>query len=602
MKNVKRTLSLLLVSVMCFGLFAGCGGGKTDPTPTPDANASAPVESASWDGKNLSLCIASQPQTIDPALNSSVDGSIMTQHMFEGLLKWAPTESVTSGSDGTCNDAELVPGQAESWKKVLNADGTATYTFKLRDGIKWSDGKDVTAEDFVYSWQRLANPLTVADYTYMIDMVKGYDECQIGTPTGEVKTVTDEETGEEKEVEVMSYDTSKLAVKAVDAKTFEVTLKSDTPYFLEICAFPATLPVRSDMIEAHGDAWTFSTESYIGNGAYKLTQWEDNAKIVMEKNAEYYDYANLGPETITFMLMDNDNAMLSAYNANDLQFIQDMPVDEIPGLLASGEMKIVDYIGTYYVCYQTQKAPFDDPRVRKAFTLAIDAQYIVDNITQTGEIPASGFVPGGVYDAEGAGSDFRTVGGDYWTPATAEDQYAANLEEANKLLDDAGYADRSTFPTATYLYNTNDRHKAIGEALQNMWSEGLGVTVKLENQDWAVFLETRKQGDYEIARNGWIADYNDPCSFLDMWYTGGGNNDAQYSNADYDAAIDAAKATDDPAERMAAFHTAEDLIIGQDWALGPIYFYTQKYMIKSDVKDMFYTPLGYFFFQYATQG
>ena len=152
------------------------------------------------------------------------------------------------------------------------------------------------------------------------------------------------------------------------------------------------------------------------------------------------------------------------------------------------------------------------------------------------------------------------------------------------------------------MYNTDDKHEAIGEALQNMWSTGLGVTVQLQNQDWSVFLETRKQGDYQVARNGWIADYNDAISFLDMWYTDGGNNDAQYSRAEYDAAIDAAKATSDPAERMAAMHEAEDLIMGEDWALGPIYFYTQPYMLKSDVDGVFYTPLGYFFFQYASRG
>ena len=518
MNNVKRTLSALLVGVMCFGLFAGCSSNKPSATPNADPStdpSGAPVEVGSWDGKNLSLCIASQPQTIDPALNSAVDGAIMTQHMFEGLVKWGNAGTEANGSEGTINNAEMVPGQAEKWEKTVNADGTVTYTFTLRDGIKWSDGQAVTAQDFVYSWQRLANPKTAADYCYMIDMVVGYDEVQNSDPV----------------------DVTKLAVSAPDEKTFVVTLKNDCTYFLEICAFPATLPVRQDTIEANGDQWTFKPETYISNGAYKLKQWENNARLVMEKNPEYYDYDKLGPDTITFMLMDNNNAMLTAYNANDLQFVEDVPVDEIPSLVASGEMKILDYIGTYYVCYNVEKAPFDDARVRKAFTLAIDSQDIVDNITQTGEVPATGFVPGGIYDAEGAGSDFRIKGGDYWTAPTTEEIYKANLEEANRLLDEAGYTDRSTFPTVTYLYNTDDRHKAIGEALQSMWGEGLGVNVKIENQEWAAFLESRKQGDYQVARNGWIADYNDPCSFLDMWYTDGGNNVAQYSCAEFDAAI-----------------------------------------------------------------
>ena len=298
--------------------------------------------------------------------------------------------------------------------------------------------------------------------------------------------------------------------------------------------------------------------------------------------------------------LDDANAMLSAYNSDELQFIENVPVDEFASLLASGELSIADYIGTYYVCYNVTAEPFDDWRVRKAFTLAIDANYIVENVTQAGEIPATGFVPAGIYDAQGSsGDDFRTVGGDYWD--NSKEAYEANLEEANRLLDEAGYEDRSTFPVVTYMYNTDDKHEAIGEALQNMWSTGLGVTVQLQNQDWSVFLETRKQGDYQVARNGWIADYNDAISFLDMWYTDGGNNDAQYSNPDYDAAIDAAKATSDPEERMKAFHEAEDILIGQDSVLAPIYFYTQPYMLNPDIDGMYYTPLGYFFFGYTSK-
>ena len=412
----------------------------------------------------------------------------------------------------------------------------------------------------------------------MIDMVKGYADVNAGTA-----------------------EPSTLSVSAPDEKTFVVDLTYDCPYFLEVCAFPATLPVRQDMIEQYGDEWTFSPKSYIGNGAYKMSEWNHNASIVMVKNDQYYDYENLGPDSITFQLMDDANAMLSAYNSDELQFIENVPVDEFASLLASGELSIADYIGTYYVCYNVTAEPFDDWRVRKAFTLAIDANYIVENVTQAGEIPATGFVPAGIYDAQGSsGDDFRTVGGDYWD--NSKEAYEANLEEANRLLDEAGYEDRSTFPVVTYMYNTDDKHEAIGEALQNMWSTGLGVTVQLQNQDWSVFLETRKQGEYQVARNGWIADYNDAISFLDMWYTDGGNNDAQYSRAEYDAAIDAAKATSDPAERMAAMHEAEDLIIGEDWALGPIYFYTQPYTLKSDVDGVFYTPLGYFFFQYASRG
>lgn len=365
-------------------------------------------------------------------------------------------------------------------------------------------------------------------------------------------------------------------------------------------AFPATFPVRQDMVEGN-DEWTYDVSTYVGNGPYKMAEWSHNAYILAEKNENYYDYENLGPDTIRFTLLDDANAMLAAYNSGELDFIENFPTDEMANYLASGEITVADYLGTYYVCFNTEDEVFSDPLVREAFSLAIDRNYIVENVSQAGEVPATAYVPSGVNDAAGpSGDDFRTVGGEYYSVA-AED-YEANCEKARELLAEAGYPNGEGFPTVEYTYNTDDKHKAIAEALQNMWQEVLGVTVTLSNQDWNVFLESRKQGDYQIARNGWIADYNDPCSFLDMWYTDGGNNDAQYSNPEYDALIDQAKATSNQEERMAAFHAAEDILIEQDSVLAPIYFYTQPYMLADDIQGMYYTPLGYFFFGHTSQG
>lgn len=588
---MKKTLSLLLSLVFVVSLLAGCGNpGTTPATPTPDANPEisgtpapegTPAPSAGGPFE-ITLNIASEPQSIDPALNSAVDGAIMLGHMFEGLMKWKDSSVETPGSDGTCTNAELTEGQAESYEKVVNDDGTVTYTFKIRSDARWSDGKPVTAGDFVYSWQRLVTPETAADYNYMIGSVVNANEIMAG-----------------------DMDPTELAVSAPDDSTFVVTLTSDLPYFLEVCAFPATFPVRQDVTTKEdgtpNDQWTFDVATYLSNGPYKLTAWNHNSEIVMEPNEQYYDVANLGPDKITFKLMDDQNAMLSGFNSGELDFIEDVPQAELPSLIASGDLKIVDYIGTYYVCYQTQKAPFDDPRVRQAFTLAVNRTFIVDKVTQAGQVPANGFVPAGVYDAAGStGDDFRTVGGAYYSiEGDADYSYEANCEKARELLAEAGYPNGENFPVVEYLYNTSDAHKAVAEALQNMWETELGVKVTLNNQEWAVFLQTRKDGNYSIARNGWIADYNDPMSFLDMWLTGGGNNDAQYANADYDAKIQEAKNTTDPAARMKLMHEAENIIMGQDWALNPLYFYTQKYMLSDRVGGMFYTPLGYFFFSYA---
>ena len=533
---MKKFLVVLLALCMVFS-FAACGG-NTD-------NGGA----ASGDGI-VDVCLASEPQSIDPALNSAVDGAIMIQHAFEGLIKWV--------NDGEGN-AVLAPGMAESW----DVDGT-TWTFHIRENATWSDGQPVTANDFVYSWNRLVNPETAADYEYMVDMVKGYDEHN-------------------------------LAISAPDDHTFVVELSTACPYFEEICAFPATFPVRQDIVEEYGDQWTFDTATYVSNGPYVMTEWQHNGYILMSKNEAYYDADAYTTPQVKFHLMDDANAMLAGFRNGQLDFIEEVPQDEIQALLQSGDLKVDPYIGTYYVCFQTQKAPFDDARVRKAFSLAIDRNYIINQVTGRGEVVATGYVPAGIYDAEGpAGDDFRTVGGDYYT--VDDEGYQARCDEARQLLAEAGYPNGEGFPVVEYLYNTNDNHKAIGEALQNMWQTELGVTVSLNNQDWAVFLDTRKNGDYSIARNGWIADYNDPMSFIDMWMTGGGNNDAQYANPAYDALVKKAKTTDVAADRMNYMHQAEDILIGEDSVLAPIYFYVNTKMVAEGLDGIYYTPLGYYFF------
>lgn len=559
--NTKRILALILSVMMLVGVMAACG---TNETTEPSAE-----NTGSGEALDLTVCLASEPQTIDPALNSSVDGGIMISHFFEGLMKWV--------DDGNGN-AKLTEGQAKSYEKVVNEDGTATYTFTLRDGIKWSDGQPVTADDFVYSFQRLADPKTAADYNYLIGLIKGYNDVAEG-----------------------KAEPSTLAVSAPDEKTVEITIINDVEYFTEICAFPATYPVRKDIIEANGDQWTFDPANYVSNGPYKMSEWEHNSYIKAVPSDTYYDADKTGPNSIKFQLMDDATAILSAFQSGTLQFIEEVPIDEIPTLVASGDLIIQPQYGTYYACFNTQKAPFDDARVREAFSLVIDRNYIVENVTQTGQVPADAFVCPGISDAEGvSGDDFRTVGGAYYS--VKKDDYEANCEKARELLAEAGYPEGKGFPTVEYLYNTSDNHKAVGEALQNMWQTQLGVTVTLTNQEWGTFLQTRKDGNYSIARNGWLPDYNDAMSYLDMWLTGGGNNDAQYVNPDYDAAIEKAMTSQDIKERFAAMHEAEDLIIGQDKALAPIYFYTSKYMLDDSVKGMYYNPLGFYYFTNCYKG
>lgn len=507
----------------------------------------------------LAVNVGPNPDTIDPALNSSVDGATMIVHAFEGLM--------TLDKQGV-----PIPGQAKSYK--VSEDGKV-YTFTLRNGLKWSDGTPLKASDFVYSWNRAVSPDTAADYEYMFDVIDGY--------------VTDDPATKD----VDERATAKLNVKAPDDKTVVVTLKTSTPYFLELTAFPAFSPVRQDIIEKNGEAWAVAPETYIGNGPYKVTEWVQGSHILLEKNKEYWNYKKLGTEKIKFVLMDDDVAISTAFKQNEILFADTMPVDEIEALKKTPEFKVESQLGTYYLSFNVKKAPVDNPLVRKALSLAIDRDWIVKNVGKAGQIPAGAFVAPNLSDADPK-KEFRTVGGDYYDPLA----YEANLAEAKKVLADAGYPDGKGLPTIEYVYNASTGHQAIAEALQNMWKK-IGVNITLVSQEWSTFLNTRKNGEYTIARNGWLCDYNDPISMLDMWVTGGGNNDAQWSNAEYDKLIAQVKASSDRKERFKIMHQAEDIIFKESM-LAPIYYYVDVFLLNTKVEGFWSSPLGFKYFMYAT--
>jgi oligopeptide transport system substrate-binding protein len=539
---MKRKISIILAFVLVISMMlTACAGvsGKSD---------------------TLNVCAGPDPDTIDPALNSAVDGATMIIHAFEGLY--------TLDKDGV-----PVPGQAESYD--VSDDGKV-YTFKLRDGLKWSDGEPLKASDFVYSWKRAVDPATAADYEYMFDVIDGY--------------VYDDPATEEDEREQTN-----LNVVAPDDKTLVVTLKTATPYFLELTAFPTFSPVRQDMIESKGDAWATEVDSYIGNGPYKMVEWVPGSHILFEKNKNYWNYKKLGTDKIKFVLMEDDVAISTAFKQEEILFADSVPNDEIDAWKDKPEFNLQGQLGTYYISFNTQKAPLDNPLVRQALTLAVDREWICVNIGKSGQQPAGAFVATGLRDADPT-KEFREVGGDYYDPSGAA--YEDNLAKAKELLAQAGYPDGKGLPTMEYLYNESTGHQAIGEALQDMWKK-IGVNITLVSQEWGTFLNTRKNGDYYIARNGWLSDYNDPISMLDMWITGGGNNDAQWSNAEYDALIAQVKASDDPAERFELMHKAEDIIFAESM-LCPIYYYVDLYLLNQKVEGFWSSPLGYKYFMFAT--
>lgn len=543
---MKRKVSILLVlALICSLLVTSCGdkvggGGKLD---------------------TLSVNVGPDPDTIDPALNSSVDGATMIIHAFEGLY--------TLDKDGI-----PVPGQAESYDI---SDDKKVYTFHLRDNLKWSDGTPLKASDFIYAWNRAVSPDTASDYENMFAVIDGY--------------VYDDPNTEK----IDERANTKLNITAPDDKTIVVTLKNAVPYFLELTAFPTYSPVRQDIIEEKDDAWATEVASYIGNGPYKVVEWVPGSHITMAKNENYWNYKELGTEKIKFVLMEDDGARLTAFEKREVLLIDQMPNDAIDAWRDKPEFNLEAQVGTYYVSFNVKKAPLDNPKVRQALILAVDRDFICKNIGKTGQEPAGAYVALGLFDSKPS-REFREVGGDYYDPTAKANE--ENLAKAKQLLAEAGYPEGKGLPAMEYLYNEGSGHQAIGEALQDMWKK-IGVNINLVSQDWATFLNTRKNGEYYIARNGWLGDYNDPISFLDMWVTGGGNNDAQWSNAEYDKLITEIKASSDQEERFTKMHQAEKIIF-DEWMLCPIYYYVDLYLLDQRVEGFWSSPFGYKYFMYAT--
>ena len=597
---MKKILALVLAVAMVLA-FAACKN-----TDKPDDNKKT----------SIAVCLASEPDTIDPALNSAVDGATLIAHLFSGLAKWAQDDS---GKLVIVPDAakELVEG-------VPNADGTVTYTYTLRDGLKWSDGKDVTAKDFEFAWQRAASVELSADYGYMFEVVDGYNDIWADEPA----------------------EGAKLNIKAVDDKTFEVTLYNAVSYWNELLAFPVYFPVREDVVA--NESWATDPATYVSNGAYTMTGWEHNSVITLEKNANYVDADKILMDKIEFYLSDDANNMVANFKNGTWQLIDDVPTNEMATLRSEypDEYKVAGQIGTYYVCWNINEdflpagttltgveAENARAEIRNAIALLIDRNYIVNDISQSGEVPASSFVAMGMTNPDGS-EFYKTAGhndgfnGYYNVDAAAfESNFNTAVETLKKYYDFDGEK-FTNFPTLNYLYNTSEGHKAIAEYIQGQLAS-IGISMQLENQEWATFLNTRKSGDYSVARNGWVADYNDPICFLDMWTTASGNNDVQFgkgAHADvamynldltefgydikvengtwaetYDVLIKTIKGCTDNETRYKLMHVAEDMLM-ETGCICPIYYYTDTYMINKDVKGFFSNPLGYKYFMYCTYG
>lgn len=537
----KKMLAIFLSAALFVTAFAGCGKKKAD---------------------GITVQIGPNPETLDPALNSAVDGGNMLITLFETLLI-------------IDQDNKVQPGQAEKYE--VSPDGL-TWTFTMRDGLKWSDGTDLNAKDFEYTFKRIADTNVAAPYAEtVIGMIEGYKDA------------------------IDSKNPDKLNVKASeDGKTLTVKLAYPCSYFDKIVAFGTMSPVQKATVEKNGDSWATKPETYVCNGPYTITEWTPSEKIVCKKNENYkggWDSSKIVNDKLTFLLLEDSSASYTAYTGGTAQLIKDVPTEEIPTLKKDKKDEfIVDPIlGTYYLSMNLNKAPFNNKNVRKALSLAIDRDYIANTIMQGTYSPAYNFVGTGVDDVD-PGKFLENSKAANGGKLYISEDYKANLEEAKKALAEAGYPEGKGFPTITYSTNDAGYHKAVAEYLQQAYKK-LGITMNIDIVDWSSFTPKRRAGEYEMARNGWVMDYNDASNMIELFVSSNGNNDGKYNNPAFDKAINDSKVADKTAH-FAALHEAEK-IVSEDYGFIPVAYYNDFWLQSTSLKGTWHSPYGYWYLQYA---
>lgn len=563
-----RKTTRVLAAVLASGLvLSACGGGSGSTGGSSAATESKAPESTSGGteaaqqegsgGVELAVRVGPDVETIDPALNSAVDGANVIVHAFETLMI-------------VDQDNKLTPGQAESFE--VSDDGL-TYTFHLRDGLKWSDGSDLTAGDFEYAWKRMADPLTAAPYSAdMLGYIKGFSEVTEGNADA-------------------------FGVSATDDKTLVVELAAPCIYFDKLVTHASMAPIQEATVAANGDQWTLNPNTYISNGPFKMQEWVPGSHMIFVKNENYWNADKVTVSTLKFALMEDTNAYYNAFKTGELDLIKEPPTEEVPSLKGTDEFFTDPIMGTYYIDFNNLKAPLDNPDVRMALSLAIDRDYVANVVMQGTYSPATNFVGPGISDGE-AGSFFEDVtrknnGGNFFDV----DNYEANLEKAKQLLADAGYPNGEGLPVLEYMTNDAGYHRPVAEYLQNCWKE-LGITVEIKILEWSTFTPTRRNGDYQIARDGWVYDYDDPSNMLNLFNSISGNNSAKYNNPEMDKLLNDANTTADVTVHYQKLHDAEMLLL-EEAGIAPVAYYNDFWMQKSNLKGTWHSPYGYWFFQYA---
>ncbi|NHB91786.1 oligopeptide ABC transporter substrate-binding protein OppA [Photorhabdus cinerea] len=473
----------------------------------------------------------SEPQSLDPHKIEGVPESHLARDLFEGVVIVGP-------------NGEILPGSATSWE---NKDFTV-WTFHMRKDAKWSNGDPVTAQDFVYSWQRLADPNTASPYTSFLQYAH-------------ITNIDDIISGKKKP------DT--LGVKALDDYTLQLTLSEAVPYLVKLLAHSPMSPVHKATVEKYGEKWT-QPQNFVGNGAYKPKNWIVNERIVMERSPTYWDNKNTIIDQVTFLPISSEVTDVNRYRSGEIDMTYtNLPIElfqklkkEIPD-----ELRISPLLCTYYYEINNEKPPFNDPRVRTALKLAMDRDIVTNKVKAQGDIPASGYTP----PFTDGMKEMKPV----WFTGWSQEQ---RNQEAKKLLAEAGY-NKDNPLKFNLLYNTSDLHKKIAIAVSSVWRKNLGADVRLENQEWKTFLDTRHQGNYDVARAGWCADYNEPSSFLNSMLSYSSNNTAHYKSSEFDKLMKESLQVKTDDERAVIYQKAEEQL-DKDSAIVPLYYYVNTRLVK----------------------
>lgn len=496
----------------------------------------------------IRINLGAEPKTLDPNLADDVATNKVMHGLMEPLV-WLD------------RDINPQPGVAESWS---HDEDYTHWTFNLRTDARWHNGDPVTAHDFKFSVERICTPSTTAPYAQIVyGFLDGGQEFYEagGTDAG------------------LTLD----AVKVIDDHTLEFTMDYPAPFFLTMVAYATWLPLHRPTVEEHGTDWSLSAETYVGNGPFRMVEYRPRDQIVLEKADSYWDAAAIFWDRVELYMIEDINTENQAFQTRSLDVTEGVSPAELERWKTRPEYRNVPGLAKYYVVFNTQEAPFDNRLVRQAFSKAIDRELIVERITRGGELVSEGFIPHGMPSPQ-EGKTYRDV--------------AANLigdmdvEEANRLLAEAGYPGGEGLPSVTYLYNTSDTHKLIGEQLQDMWRRAFDVDVRLQNAEWGIVQQSILRGDFQFARGSWIADFADPLNFLEIFQAGNAKNAPKLDNERYNELVDLARFEKDPLQREQYFIEAERILVEEEAAIAPLYTYNLNFLVQTDIDGLYANPLA----------